>query len=179
MIEVMASSTQFKDRLVIRLFNQKDDDVVTLTHLLNAAYKPLADMGLNYLASHQGPETTLKRITEAKCLIILSENQIIGTLSYYAPGVKTDSDWYRKPKVGVVGQFGILPEYQKHGLGTMLLNRAEIEAKTDGAEELALDTAEQAIHLHRFYANQGFRLVGTVNWQHTNYKSVVMSKSLI
>lgn len=167
-----------KNGLTIHVFDQEKDDVVVLTHLLNAAYKQLADMGLNYVASHQGPGVTLKRIAKATCFILVKQNQIVGTVSYYKPGMKTDTEWYRRPSVGVVGQFGVLPEYQKLGFGTLLLNRAIEEARGEGLDELALDTAEQATHLHRFYIKHGFRLVGSADWKETNYKSVVMSKSL-
>jgi GNAT superfamily N-acetyltransferase len=171
-------SQRLKEELAIREFDHEIDDIVSLTHLLNVAYKQLADMGLNYVATHQGPEITLKRIANATCFVLLKQNQIVGTISYYKPGMKSGTEWYQRPNVSVVGQFGVLPEYQKYGYGTLLLNRAIEEARRDGADELALDTAEQATHLHRFYMKQGFRMVGNADWKETNYKSVVMSKRL-
>lgn len=47
-----------------------------------------------------------------------------------------------------------------------------------GADELALDTAEGATHLTRWYERLGFRFFQHVSWDETNYLSVVMSKRL-
>src|SRR5579864_3313349 len=47
-----------------------------------------------------------------------------------------------------------------------------------GAGALALDTAEPATDLIRFYSRHGYRIVETVQWEEVNYRSVVMSKQL-
>ncbi|MBW1796697.1 MAG: GNAT family N-acetyltransferase, partial [Deltaproteobacteria bacterium] len=46
----------------------------------------------------------------------------------------------------------------------------------DGASELALDTAEQATHLINWYERLGYRFIEYVDWDVTNYRSVIMSK---
>ena len=54
----------------------------------------------------------------------------------------------------------------------------EQRALQQGATELALDTAEGATHLIRWYERLGFRFIQHVSWDETNYRSVVMSKRL-
>lgn len=59
-----------------------------------------------------------------------------------------------------------------------LIRRVEELAVQDGAAELALDTAEGAHHLIRYYSARGYRFVDYVQWNDTNYRSVLMSKRL-
>lgn len=54
----------------------------------------------------------------------------------------------------------------------------ESEALARGATELALDTAEPAVHLRACYDKMGFRFIEHTDWSTTNYRSVILSKSL-
>ena len=74
------------------------------------------------------------------------------------------------------GQFAVEPALQRSGIGTRLVGYVEAAARTAGCTALALDTAEGATHLVRWYERLGFRAVGHVNWNVTNYRSVVMCK---
>lgn len=58
-----------------------------------------------------------------------------------------------------------------------LLAFAESRARELGAREVAVDTAEGAHHLIRYYSTRGYREVGHAQWEHTNYRSVILSKS--
>jgi ribosomal protein S18 acetylase RimI-like enzyme len=54
----------------------------------------------------------------------------------------------------------------------------EDRARRTGADEIALDTAEEAGVLIAWYQRLGYRLVDTADWEITNYRSVVLSKRL-
>lgn len=54
----------------------------------------------------------------------------------------------------------------------------EARAALCGATEIALDTAEPATHLRDWYASRGYRPIEFAQWAHTNYRSIIMSKSL-
>lgn len=164
--------------IIIRTFEHEKDDIIQLTKLLNSSYRQLANMGFNYLATHQDHHITLQRIEKAICLIALIENRIIGTISYYSPENSYGCHWYEKENVAKIGQFGVLPSYQSQGIGNRLLNLVETIALEDNVEELALDTAEGASHLVQYYGNKGYRFIEYTNWDHTNYRSVILSKSL-
>jgi hypothetical protein len=43
---------------------------------------------------------------------------------------------------------------------------------------MALDTAEPAAHLIAFYNRLGYRFIEHAQWRMTNYRSVIMSKTL-
>ena len=62
--------------------------------------------------------------------------------------------------------------------GLRLLEWVEGEALRRGATELALDTAEGAAHLRRWYGARGYRLVAHAQWGVTNYRSVILSRAL-
>jgi len=59
----------------------------------------------------------------------------------------------------------------------LLLKEVEVEASKNGVEELALDTAEPAIHLIEFYKKRGYRFIEYTQWDEVNYRSVIMSKN--
>ena len=157
-----------------------EDSVLELTQVLNKSYKILADMGLNYVAATQNENTTLKRAGDAyKCYIGIYKNKISATISLYSPSYSDKSSWYSKDFVAKVGQFAVLPELQKFGIGSTMMDMVEEEAKSiKNVKEIALDTAETAFHLIDFYKKRGYKYIETVNWGVVNYNSVILSKSL-
>lgn len=155
------------------------DSIEELTLLLHRAYKRLADMGLNCVATHQSPDITRKRIGSGVCFVAERGGRIIGTILYRTPGTAGHSPWLDRPDVAHISQFAVEPELQMQGIGSRLMVAAEERAITDGASELALDTAETAEHLIRFYERLGYRYIEPIDWRpHTNYFSVVMSETL-
>ncbi len=164
----------------IKCFSTQDS-IHEIRLLLNKSYKVLADMGLNYVAATQDDEETLKRIATAeRCYLGLDQDKIIATLSLYAPKPSKHCQWYNQSNVAKIGQFAVLPAYQGTGIGSELLNHAEEQARLlAGVTELALDTAETAYHLIAYYEKRGYRYIETIQWQHANYPSVIMSKSLL
>lgn len=157
-----------------------DDSIEELTQLLHKSYKVLADMGLKYLATAQDNSVTLKRAMSAyKCYIGIYKNKLAATISLYSPKPSDKSSWYNKDFVASLGQFAVAPELQKYGVGSKLMDIVEEEARRiNNVRELALDTAETAYHLIEFYKKRSYRYIETVKWDVTNYKSVVLSKSL-
>lgn len=157
-----------------------EDSIVELTQLLNQSYKMLADMGLNYVAATQDHSITLKRSRNAyKCYIGIHKNEIVATISLYSPSYSDKSRWYSNDFVAKVGQFAVLPELQKFGIGSKMMDVVEEEAKSmKNVKEIALDTAETAFHLIDFYKKRGYKYIETINWGVVNYNSVVLSKPL-
>ena len=60
-----------------------------------------------------------------------------------------------------------------------VLERFEELARAKGAIELACDTAEHAHHLRQWYDRMGYRFIEFVQWDVTNFRSVILSKRLI
>ena len=87
--------------------------------------------------------------------------------------------WYHRDGVATFGQLAVDPELQGRRLGARLLELVEDRACELGAAEIACDTAETAARLIDLYGRRGYRLVGHADWRPaTNYRSVVLSKSL-
>ena len=155
-----------------------DDSVAVITALLHAAYAPLAAMGFKYLATHQDEATTRRRLQSGISLVAVLDGDIVGTMTLIAPQAESRCAWYLQPGVWSFGQFAVRPDQQRHGLGEKLMRETELRALQHDATELALDTAEGATHLVRWYERLGFRFIQHVSWDETNYRSVVMSKRL-
>lgn len=162
----------------IERFDPEVHSVEVITELLHSSYAVLAGMGLRFWATHQGPEVTLKRLSSGIGLVALDGDEIIGTISYYDDCPDNGCAWYQRPEVGRFGQFAVRPDLQQTGIGRLLIAEVESIALARGKAELALDTSDQAKHLHDYYRRKGFRMVGTMQWQGVNYESIVMSKTL-
>jgi GNAT superfamily N-acetyltransferase len=162
----------------IRLIDD-GDSLETLTNLLHRAYAPLAAMGFRYLATHQDVATTRRRTAKGECYLMLEGARMLGTILLIPPSARAPyCAWYDREDVAVLSQFAVDPQFQRNGLGGKLLALAERRAQVLGAAEVAVDTAEGAAHLIAFYRARGYRLVGDAQWDHTNYRSVILSKPL-
>lgn len=166
-----------KGKLVIRPYRE-EDAIPPLTAMLHAAYAPLAAIGLRYTATHQSDEVTLKRLLRGFPFVVELDGEVVATVTLYASDPDSSCGWYRRPGVFSFGQFGVRPDLQGNGIGGRLMRLMEEEARQRGAEELALDTAEEAHRLIEWYGRCGFREVERVSWSTTNYRSVILSKTL-
>jgi predicted N-acetyltransferase YhbS len=175
-LRVSASDNQSK--IVIRPLTA-GDDIEAITHLLHRAYAGLAAQGFKYYATHQSPDVTRERLHKGFPFVAQRADKIVATVTLYGPAPDPRCDYYGRDGVYKFGQLGVEPDLQKNGLGLRMYARIEQEARQRGARDLALDTAEGAHHLVAWYARLGFSVVETVQWEHTNYRSVVMSKALV
>lgn len=163
--------------LTIRPFHV-GDDVASITKLLRRAYQRLADLGLRYNATWQPDEKTFLRLTRDRAFLGFAGDQLAGAIAYEGTAVTGGCPWYDRPDVASFHQSAVEPGFQGNGIGTRLLATVEDLARSEGARELALDTAQSASHLISLYARWGFREVGSVQWESTNYRSVILSKPL-
>ncbi len=149
-----------------------------MTALVRSAYQRLADMGFKFMGTWQDEDDTRERCADGHCLVVENDGRIAGTVTVRDPVGEDEPEWYRREGVWSIGQFAVSPELQNAGLGSELMLEAEGHAFANGASEVAIDTAEGATHLIDFYRKRGYRHVGTVDWDGTNYVSVIMSKRL-
>jgi GNAT superfamily N-acetyltransferase len=153
--------------------------VEPLTQLLHESYAPLAEKGLRYLASYQPSEKTLERLTRGVSFLAFWEGHLAGTISAYPSNASSPCEYYRRPGLVRFGQYGVKPSFQGRGIARKLLARVETNAREEGAREIALDTAEEALELIAMYRRHGYAPVTTTQWSVTNYRSVVMAKLLV
>lgn len=155
------------------------DSISEITKLLHLSYKKLAEMGFRYFATHQDDIETEKRLTRGYSYIAKLKKNIIGTVTLYFPIKESNgAKYYEVEGVANFGQFAVHPDLQAKGLGNYMLELIEEKAKLLGASELALDTSEGATHLIGYYKRRGYRFIEYVNWEVTNYRSVILSKTL-
>ena len=155
------------------------DSVEAITDLLHAAYAPLAAMNFRYTASYQDSSITSRRLRNGFPFVAAEGSELIGTITLYGSSADSPCAWYQQEGVFHFGQFAVLPSPQGRGIGRLLLEKVEEAARERNARELALDTAEGAVHLLNWYERCGFRFVQYVSWTDTNYRSVVLSKRLL
>ncbi len=151
----------------------KGDHIPEITRLVNAAYKELADMGLNYTAATQNDAKTIERISKGRCFVLKnSEDRKVGTI------LMTVENHFTNRNTAYLGQFAVLPEYKKLGLGTKLIEYCESLAQKEGFEGVQLDTAIPARHLVDWYLRRGYKIVGQQHYEGKTYDSYVFEKSL-
>ena len=165
------------DSILIRPLAE-GDSIPAITALLHSAYASLARDGFRYVASHQDDDTTRKRLTSGLPFVAEMRGLLVGTVTLYKPSSDLSCEWYSQPGVFRFGQFAVRPDLQRRGIGLALFKQVETTAIALDAAELALDTADGAHHLRRWYERLGFRFIEFVSWNQTNYRSVILSKKL-
>ena len=154
------------------------DDPIAITDMLHRGYAPLAAAGMRFMASHQTVDVTTRRMARGDTIVAVADHRHVGIVTLASPTATTGSPHYDRPDVASVGQFAVEPDFQGTGIGSTLLTMAERLACARGVRELALDTAEPAHHLIRFYSLRGYRFVEFVRWPDVNYRSVILSKPM-
>lgn len=153
------------------------DSFEFITELLHEAYRPLLDMGLRFLATHQDAVITKERCLDGYTFVVIDEEErITGTITLYSPKPDPSSEYYSRAGLWEFGQFAVLPKLQNMGIGSCLIETVERYAKRMEARELALNTSEKAVHLIEYYKKRGYEFREYVQWDVTNYRSVILSK---
>lgn len=166
------------DRDVIIRELAPSDSLEELTELLHRSYKQLADMGLKYLATYQDVETTRRRIAQGVAFVAVLDDRLVGTIVFTQPEHTHLPKGRPIAAAGKLNQLGVEPSLQGRGIGKRLFVHAEEYAKTRGVTALVLDTAENADHLIKWYERMGYVFEEYVQWDVTNYRSVVLVKYL-
>ena len=169
--------TSNREGIVIRPWTV-DDDVERITEILHQSYAQLAELGFRYHATWQVSDVTLSRLTSGSSYLAFKNNMVVGTITLRVPPNVSGCSWYDRGDVASFGQFGVDPSHQNMGVGSLLLETVETEAKRIGVPNIALDTAEGAHHLIRLYESKGYEFTGYADWEVTNYRSVILNKSI-
>jgi GNAT superfamily N-acetyltransferase len=154
------------------------DSFEELTALLHRAYSVLGAMGLNYTAVDQPVGRTRDRALDGECYVATEDGRIAGTVTMGLVDTMADPPEYRRPGMAYVTQFAVEPALQGKGLGSRLLRHVEERALALGATEIALDTAEGALHLVRYYEARGYAEIGRIRFGGKTYESLVLGKAL-
>ncbi len=157
-------------RLSLRVADESD--VPQLRVLVNAAYRELAEMGLNFTGTYQDEAETRARMQGKEVVLAHVDGVLVGTVSL---GVEQDDG---QLPVLYIGQFAVAPDHKRRGIGRFLLNHAEQRARERGVTRLQLDTAVPAQHLVRLYQSLGYQVIDEVQWGGKTYRTYIMEKRL-
>jgi GNAT superfamily N-acetyltransferase len=157
---------------------KNEDDVAALTRMLHRAYAPLAAAGLRYMATHQSPDVTMRRLTRGRAFVAEKDGEIIGTLTVYPPDPESTVAIYRDPMTYHFGQFAVDPGHNGNGIGRTLHQAAIDHTREQGGRYLSLDTAGPAADLIATYQRWGYRIMERMSFSSTNYESVIMTLDL-
>lgn len=150
----------------------EESDVPALRCLVNAAYRQLADMGLNYTGTYQDEAITRRRMVGREVVVVCGQQQLLGTISLE---VRQLPEW----DVLYISQFAVSPVHQRQGIGQGLLALAEQRASELGLAALRLDTAVPATHLVALYQRCGYQVIEEVHWPDKTYNSYILEKRLV
>jgi ribosomal protein S18 acetylase RimI-like enzyme len=154
----------------IRLANELEAPVICA--LVNAAYKELGALGLNYTAVNQDTETTLTRMRRGRTFVCAKGCEILATVTLHQENkVSTSHSLY-------LGQLGVKPALKRRGIGSKLMDFAEGLAAREGFSSLQLDTAKPAKHLVDWYLSRGYQIVGETHFEGKTYDSWIFEFSL-
>ena len=163
---------------VVYRYLRDTDDVNAITEMLHEAYAELAAQGLRFVASHQSPDLTRKRMAEGQTIVAECNGQIVGIVTLRSCRNTNGCPFYDLPDVASFKQLAVRPSHQRRGIGSKLLELVERRAVEQGISTLALDTSEQALGLISLYEAKGYRFVEHTQWPDVNYRTVIMAKQL-
>lgn len=164
--------------ITVRRFDESVDSYERLTDLLHRGYAKLSEAGLRYHASYQSVEVTRERCAKGECYVAEYLGQLIATITFRGPGQCDGAPCYDDPTVASFEQFTVDPEFQRQGVARRLLDLVEETAKERGASAIVIDTSEKADDLIAMYRRRGYDVAGAIDWQVTNYRSVVLRKTI-
>ena len=150
-----------------------DADVPRLRVLVNRSYTELGAMGLNFVGVTQDEEITRDRMQGKEIWVIEDKatNELVATIALSVKETEEKNMFY-------IGQFGVLPERKKSGLGSFLIHHSFERAKARGYEIIELDTAIPAHHLVFIYRKFGFEIVEAERRPRPNYPNFLMDASV-
>lgn len=155
------------------------DSIDEITSLLHRAYRGQVEMGLRPLAGRQDAATTAKRCASGECFLAIDRSgAIVGTILFHEVEDAQGPEWFRRGDVDYFSQFAVDPSLHGRGVGLRLLETVERRTVECGSAEIACSMAEPDTRLLAFYQKRGYRTVGHWQWPYTNYRSVVLSKTV-
>ncbi len=179
MIMLEAPATKPVAQIIVRRL-RPSDSMEELTSLLHRAYAEQVAMGLKPLAGRQTVDVTRVRSMSGENYVATlgADGPLVGTILFQEKEGVAIPDWFQRPEVAHFSLFGVDPDHQGHGIGGLLLNAVEKRSVELGKADVALSMAEPDTRLSDFYSHRGYRFIQHWQWPYTNYRSIILSKSL-
>jgi GNAT superfamily N-acetyltransferase len=98
------------------------------------------------------PELVQHRLREMCIFVAVSKGEVVGTIACATSGEE-----------GHLRGMAVLPDWQRTGVASALLQAAEAEIRNQRGKRIALDTTEPLARAMRFYERHGFTRSGRVS----------------
>lgn len=120
-----------------------DKTNIQIAHKIQTTLFPESDAYVNYLES-------VEHITENEYWIIEVDGIFVGISGIYSFAIDPQSAW--------LGWFGILPEFQRRGFGSLAIQMFESEARKRGFKYVRLYTGRNHNDIAKsFYKHNGYK----------------------
>ncbi len=170
-----------KDDITVRRF-MTGDPVPEITGLLHRAYARQRALGLEPLAGRQDDATTLERVLASEAYLAVADHGgvhlIVGIILFNEHEKVTFPPSFLEHGTAHFAMFAVDPQLQGIGVGVKLMERCEARALEIGADRLALSMAEPDRSLRRYYERRDYELVEHWQWPYTNYRSVILARTI-
>lgn len=128
-------------------------DAERINEVMKAAFKEYSKVASPIAANGAFSETIEDTLNDIQsCQIFykaVCDGDIVGSVRVRING-----------KNGYLSRFSVLPEYQRYGIGHILIDNVDEAMKDAKAETLTLHTCLDATHLVKFYTSYGFEIIG-------------------
>lgn len=154
---------------MLRIRPARPEETLEVQDLLHRAHAWNLANGFNFTAASITTEELASRMNLTRFFVAEDAGRILGTLE-----LKPEPE----PGRWSLHLLAVEPSAGKRGIGRALVHFAEEHALRQGAHEIVLDTPENHPWLPAFYAQLGYRILGTVQWDGKHYRSILMGKDL-
>jgi len=137
--------------LEISIHKANRTDAKRINQVMKAAFKEY-EKAASFTAAKgalsETVEQTAQDIENQLFLKAVCDGDIVGSVR-----VSVDGD------EGYLSRFSVLPEYQRYGIGHILMDEVDLRMRNMSINSLTLHTCLDAKHLVAFYNNYGFEVV--------------------
>lgn len=153
----MSFLTNLKHKLFINLSEATADNFEECNAVLEKTFAYAMDKDGFAFKHYSDFVDSLKNIAElgGKTYIVKYKKAIVGTISIKPKSVDR---WYYSGDVYELCHFAVLPDYQRIGLGKMLVDTV-IEAAKNAKLPIVLSTPEKNVSVIKYYEKNGFHRV--------------------
>lgn len=158
------------DQSSLSIIPSAAEDLELLLALTHRSYAGNRELGFHFYGSRETIEDVREVHAAGALWKLVDAGRLIGSIRL--------QEYPDHPGALYINRMCVEPSEQRRGLGNVLLRFAEAEAGRRGLGNLKLDTAKNFEKLVSWYARKGFRVISEIQWDVTNYRSVVMEKTL-
>lgn len=95
-------------------------------------------------------------IEQNNILVIKDDDKIVASLTY-----EERKEYVKNKKYYFISYFGVIKEYRRKGLGTMLFDYLKKEIERNGISYIELTSGNHRKAAHYFYRNRNFKIKDT------------------